>query len=48
VSAKEIIRTHSKDFGGTLSDAECIRLAGISRNSFYKYKAELKDEKREG
>ena len=48
VSAKEIIRTHSKDFGGTLSDVECIKLAGISRNSFYKYKAEIKDEKREG
>lgn len=47
VSAKEIIRTHSKDFGGTLSDVECIKLAGISRNSFYKYKAEIKDEKRE-
>ena len=46
IEAKEIIRTHSKDFGGTLSDAECIKLAGISRNSFYKYKAELKS--REG
>ncbi len=46
IEAKEIIRIHSKDFGGTLSDAECIKLAGISRNSFYKYKAELKS--REG
>lgn len=44
VSAKEIIRTHSKDFGGTLSDAECIKLAGISRNSFYKYKREIKEQ----
>lgn len=47
VQAKEIIRTHSKDFGGSLSDAECMTLAGISRNSFYKYKRELKRE-REG
>lgn len=46
IEAKEIIRTHSRDFGGALSDAECIKLAGISRNSFYKYKAELKS--REG
>lgn len=46
IEAKEIIRIHSKDFGGTLSDAECIKLAGISRNSFYKYKAEMKN--REG
>lgn len=43
IEAKEIIRIHSKDFGGTLSDAECIKLAGISRNSFYKYKAEMKN-----
>ena len=41
IEAKDIIRTHSKDFGGTLSDSECIRLAGISRNSYYKYKAEM-------
>lgn len=41
-TAKEIIKKHSKDFGGSLSDPEVQRLAGISRNSFYKYKAELK------
>lgn len=40
-AAKEIIKKHSKSFGGTLSDAECQKLAGISRNSFYKYKREL-------
>lgn len=42
--AKEIIRKHSKDFDGTLSDADVIKLAGISRNSFYKYKGELRNE----
>lgn len=42
-AAKEIIRKHSKDFGGTLSDADVIKLAGCSRNSYYKYKAELKE-----
>lgn len=41
-SAKETILKHSKDFGGTLSDPEVIKLCGISRNSYYKYKAELK------
>ena len=41
-AAKEIIKKHSKDFSGTLGDADCIKLAGCSRNSFYKYKAELK------
>ncbi len=41
IAAKEIIRTHLTDFGGTLSNTECQRLAGISRNSFYKYKQEI-------
>lgn len=44
ITAKEIIRKHSKDFDGTLSDADVIKLAGISRNSYYKYKAELRNE----
>lgn len=43
-AAKEIIRKHSKDFDGTLDDADVIKLAGISRNSYYKYKAELRNE----
>ena len=41
-AAKELILKHSRDFGGSLSDTECMRLAGVSRNSFYKYKAELR------
>ena len=39
--AKEAIRKHSKAFGGGLSDAEVMKLAGCSRNSYYKYKREL-------
>lgn len=46
-AAKETILKHSRDFGGTLADAEVITLAGISRNSFYKYKAELRRERLE-
>lgn len=43
VHAKAVIRQHSRDFGGTLNDADVIKLIGnISRNSFYKYKRELK------
>ena len=41
-AAKEVILRHSKDFGGTLSDQECISLSHISRNTYYKYKSELK------
>lgn len=44
IKAKEIIMKHSKDFGGTLSDEECMKLAGLARNTFYKYKRELKNE----
>ena len=42
--AKKSIQKHSKDFGGDLSDAECMKLAGISRNTFYKYKREIAEE----
>ena len=42
--AKQIILKHSRDFGGSLGDADVQKLAGISRNSYYKYKAELKAE----
>ena len=44
LAAKEIIKQHSKDFGGSLTDQETATLAGISRNTYYKYKAELKAE----
>lgn len=42
--AKEAIMQHSKTFGGTLDDEDCIKLAGVSRNTYYKYKKELKEE----
>lgn len=44
IAAKEVIRKHSKAFGGTLDDKECMALAKVSRNSFYKYKKELLEE----
>ena len=34
--AKEIIRKHNKAFGGTLSNEETWKLAGISKMTFYK------------
>lgn len=40
--AMDIILKHSKNFGGSLNDIECMELAKISRNTFYKYKRELK------
>lgn len=44
LAAKEVIRKHSKDFNGTLDDAEVIKLAGIARGTYYKYKRELRAE----
>ena len=41
IAAKEIILKHSKDFNGTFSDAEVIKLTGLARNTYYKYKANL-------
>ena len=43
-AAKEIIRKHSVDFGGSLDDTEAMKLAGVCRNSFYKYKREIREE----
>ena len=39
--SKEVILRYSKDFGGHLTDPEVIRLTGLSRNTYYKYKREL-------
>ena len=44
LAAKETIKKHSKDFEGSLTDEEVMKLAGISRNSFYKYKREIREE----
>ncbi|MBQ6888551.1 MAG: recombinase family protein [Lachnospiraceae bacterium] len=44
IEAKALIKKYSKDFDGTLNDVECIRMIGIARGSFYKYKGELKLE----
>lgn len=42
VEAKEQIMKYSKDFKGTLDDAECMKLVGVARGTYYKYKRELK------
>ena len=42
IDCKTIIKKHSKDFGGSLEDPDVIKLCGCSRNSYYKYKKEIK------
>lgn len=44
--AKDIIRKHYKKFGGSLRTDEVITLAGISRNTFFKYVKEIQSETR--
>lgn len=44
VDSKKIIRRSSKDFEGTLSDVEVMKLTGLARNTYYKYKREIKEE----
>ncbi len=46
LECKAIIKKHSKDFGGSLNDPDVIKLCGCSRNSYYKYKREIKNATR--
>ena len=39
--AMEKIRKYSRDFDGSLPDAEVMKLVGLSRNTYYKYKREI-------
>ena len=45
---KQIILKHSKDFNGSLNDSEVMVLTGLARNTYYKYKRELKNEQTAG
>lgn len=44
VQAKELIKKFSQDFDGSLEDSDVIKLAGISKNTYYKYKREIREE----
>ena len=44
IEKKAEILKHSVDFGGSLNDTDCMKLTGLARNTFYKYKRELKEE----
>ena len=43
LKAKQDILKFSRDFNGTLTDVDCMRMIGIARNTYYRYKAELKN-----
>jgi len=42
---KQLILKHSKDFDGSLTDSDVMIITGLARNTYYKYKRELKDAK---
>lgn len=41
-AAKEQIKKYSSAFGGPLNDIEVMKMTGLSRNTYYKYKREIK------
>lgn len=45
IVAKEEIIKYSKDFQGTLKDVEVMKLIGLARNTYYKYKREIVEGK---
>ena len=44
LEAKKLIKKNSKTFDGMNSDEEVMRIVGISRNTYYKYKREMLNE----
>lgn len=44
IKAKEDIKKYSKDFDGSLKDIDVMKLTGLARNTYYKYKKELIQE----
>lgn len=43
-ATKEIILKHSKTFGGSLTDKECMKLAKVHRETYYIYKKQLREQ----
>ena len=42
-AVKPLILKYSRDFNGSLTDRDCMKLLGIANNSYYKYKKELRE-----
>lgn len=41
---KPLIIKYARDFNGTLTDADTIKLLGISRNTYFRYKKQIREE----
>ena len=44
IEAKELIKKYSKHFNGSLNNKEVMKLCGISKDTFYRYKKQLQEE----
>lgn len=44
LKTKALIRKYSKDFNGKLNDIECMKVIGVSRVTYYKYKKQLANQ----
>lgn len=44
ILSKQFIIQNSRDFNGAMTDTEIINQLALSKNTFYKYKKELKEE----
>ena len=44
IEKKREIKKYAKDFEGSLTDKDTMKLIGITRNTYYKYKKELIEE----
>ena len=45
IRIRKAILSKSRDFGGTYADADLIKILGVTRSTFYKYKKQLRGEK---
>ena len=41
IQAKRLMQKRAKAFGGDLSDSDCMKVIGVSRGTYYRYKKEL-------
>ena len=44
IQSKKDIKNYSKTFNGHMSDKDLLRMLGLSRNTYFKYKKDLKEE----
>ncbi len=44
IRTKKLMKKRARSFGGDLNDSDCMKIAGVSRKTYYRYKKELMSE----